>query len=166
MNEGWLNQAAAGQIANVGGYQLGGQINPNGDWHDSFVGRGAVQVTFKHYYVQTIAVMEKRAEELEAAGDPQSLEDAARIRHSCNAIKADPEQAANPEHTFLFSAAFWQMPDGNGRTGAAKANAGSIFGHMGSYQPEAKRKTAAYERAVAVMKRKLEAEQAADQASA
>lgn len=166
MDEGWLDRAARGQIAGVGGYQQGGAINPNGDWHDSFVGRGAVQVTFRYYYVQAIAVMEKRAEELEAAGDPVSLEDAARILRSCNAIKADPEQAANPEHTFLFSAAFWQMPDGNGRTGAAKANAGNIFGHMGSYQPEAKKKTAAFERAVAVMTRKLEAEAANDQASA
>lgn len=166
MDEGWLNRAAAGQIAGVGGYHQGGAINPNGDWHDSFVGRGAVQVTFRYYYVQAIAVMEKRAEELEAAGDPVSLEDAARIRRSCNAVKADPEQAANPEHTFLFSSAFWQMPDGNGRTGVAKANAGNIFGHMGSYQPEAKKKTAAYDRAVAVMTRKLEAEAAADRASA
>lgn len=166
MDEGWLNRAAAGQIAGVGGYHQGGAINPNGDWHDSFVGRGAVQVTFRYYYVQAIAVMEKRAEELEAAGDPVSLEDAARIRRSCNAVKADPEQAANPEHTFLFSSAFWQMPDGNGRTGVAKANAGNIFGHMGSYQPEAKKKTAAYDRAVAVMTRKLEAEAAADQVAA
>ncbi len=165
MDEGWLDRAAAGQIAGVNGYQQGGAINPNGDWHDSFVGRGAVQVTFRYYYVQAIAVMEKRAEELEAAGDPESMADAARIRRSCNAIKADPEQAANPEHTFLFSAAFWQMPDGNGRTGAAKANNGNMFGHMGSYQPEEKKKRAAYDRAVAVMTRKLAAEAAAEAAT-
>jgi len=98
-----------------------------------FQGRGPVQVTWEHGYVQTIAYLETRAEELAAQADQASAEEqglggeggasipggsdklrrqADVARRAVDAIKLDPAEAANSEYAFLFSAAFMQMAGG------------------------------------------------------
>lgn len=140
-------------------YETGGSINPVGDWQKSFIGRGPIQVTHRHYYVQVIAVMQKRAEELEAK-DPKSPE-AAKLRTAIDKIAKDPREAANPEYAFLFSAAFMKMPDDAGVTGDAKASAGQVTSWMGKQPAEAKKnKDAAYKVAHEVLMKKWDAQQA------
>jgi len=98
-----------------------------------FQGRGPVQVTWESGYVQTIAYLETRAEELAAQADQASAEEqglggeggasvpggSAKLREQADlarkavdAIKQDPAEAANPDYAFLFSAAFMQMAGG------------------------------------------------------
>lgn len=159
LDEGWLNRAAAGQVSGVAGYEYGGSINPTGDWDDSFIGRGPIQVTHRHYYAQCLAVLEHRAEELEA-DDPESA-DAARIREAVDAIKADPSQAANPDYAFLFSAAFMKMADGRGVRGDEKAAQGQVTSWMGPQHADMKVvKETAYRRARDVLMRKATSEPA------
>jgi hypothetical protein len=112
LNTKWLDKAAAGQVAGVGGYEKGGAINPEGDWTHSFIGRGPVQVTFRFYYVQALATMEQRADELRKE-DPESPE-AAQLQEAVDAIKKDPANASDTRYTFLFSAAFMKMKDSKG----------------------------------------------------
>lgn len=85
------------------------------DYPPEFKGRGPVQVTFKHGYVQAIAYLEKRADELDheagaAVADPATashLKDLAiAARRAAEAIMRDPGAAAEPRYAFLFSAAF------------------------------------------------------------
>jgi hypothetical protein len=92
-----------------------------------------VQVTWESGYVQTIAYLETRAEELAAQADQASAEEqglggeggasipggstklrkqADLARRAVDAIKQDPTEAANPDYAFLFSAAFMQMAGG------------------------------------------------------
>jgi predicted chitinase len=163
LNETWLNKAAAKRIPGVINYEPGGSINPMSDWQKSFIGRGPVQVTHRHYYVQAIAVLEKRAEELEKA-DPKSS-DAKDIREAIDHIKSDPRQAANPKYAFFFSAAFMKMPDSaKGTRGDVKATKGQVTSWMGKQTKAAeKKKRAAYKKAFGVLKAKydLEREEAA-----
>ena len=58
LNEGHLDMAADGKLPNHDGYRLGGSINRNGNWHESFIGRGPVQVTHRKGYLWALAVME------------------------------------------------------------------------------------------------------------
>lgn len=140
-------------------YEMGGSINPVGDWQKSFIGRGPIQVTHRHYYVQVIAVMQKRAEELEAQN--KNSPEAAKLRTAIDKIARDPREAANPEYAFLFSAAFMKMPDDSGVTGDTKASAGQVTSWMGQQPTEAKKnKDAAYAAAHAVLMKKWEAQQA------
>ncbi|MGZ5130279.1 MAG: eCIS core domain-containing protein [Caldimonas sp.] len=140
---------------NVINYERGGSINYNDDWNESFIGRGPIQVTHRHYYVQVLAVMEHRADELEAA-DPDSPE-AKSLREAVKQISADPRQAANPQYAFLFSAAFMKMADDKGVRGDVKASRGQVTSWMGQ-QPAAAQadKDQAYARAHAVLIRKWE----------
>ena len=110
LDNGYFERAAAGQIKNVGGYQPGGTIHAkNGaGWDQAFIGRGATQVTGRDYYIQCIAILEKRAAELDQE-DPNG-EDTKRIHEAITNIKADPAQAGNPKYAFLFSAAHLKMP--------------------------------------------------------
>jgi hypothetical protein len=59
--------------------------------------------------------MERHARELEAkAYDlPHASENAQLCRKAAKAVKADPRQAANPEYTFLVSAAFMKNKGGD-----------------------------------------------------
>jgi predicted chitinase len=170
--EKWLNDAAAGKIPNVAGYKKGGSINPTGNWQESFIGRGPIQVTHRHYYVQCIAILENRARELEAeakkeygatgAYDEEATneEDALRLYEAAAAIKADPAQAANPKYAFLISAAFMKMKDGNGRAGDAKASKGQVTSWMGPQHKDMKvKKDSAYGKAIKVLKRKVSSEE-------
>jgi hypothetical protein len=119
----WLDEAAkdpakrnpktARQFENVTGYEPRGTIN-TGNWARSFIGRGPIQVTHRHNYVQVIAILEHRYEEL-----PKGSDDAKLVREAIDRIKADPGQAANPRYAFLFSAGFMKMkaPDMPDATG-------------------------------------------------
>lgn len=90
-------------------FPKGGDVNPLGNFE--FIGRGPVQVTHRSEYVETIAMLEKTAEqyEKEAAapgGNSKATASAQLAREAAAAVKADPRQAANPKYAFLFSAAF------------------------------------------------------------
>lgn len=82
-------------------YPVGKNVNPMGKFE--FIGRGPVQVTHRGEYVETIAMLEKTAAQYKADGDEKS---AAVAREAAREIKIDPNQAANPKYSFLFSAAF------------------------------------------------------------
>lgn len=82
-------------------------VNPFGNFE--FIGRGPVQVTHRPEYVETIAMLEKTAEQYDkeaAAGNMKARSSAQLAHEAADAIKADPRQAANPKYAFLFSAAF------------------------------------------------------------
>lgn len=141
-------------------YETGGTIDPAGDWDRSFIGRGPVQVTHRHAYVQAIAVLERRAEELEQAA-PQS-QDTRDLREAVTRLKADPRAAADPKITFLFSAAFMKTPDSaKGIRGDVKATQGQVTSWMGK-QPQAieKKKRQHFEKARKVLMHKYDLEQA------
>lgn len=82
-------------------YPKGGSVNPGGNFE--FIGRGPVQVTHEHQYVETLAMLDRTAAQYAAAGDKKSE---AQVLEAAAAIKRDPKQAANPKYAFLFSAAF------------------------------------------------------------
>lgn len=154
----WLNKAAAGKIPNVINYEPGGSINPAKDWQKSFIGRGPIQVTHRHMYVQTLAVMEKRAEELEK--ENADSQDAKDLREAIDKIKTDPREAANPKYAFLFSAAFMKMPDDTGVRGDVKASKGQVTSWMGQQPSEAKKdKQKAYKKAYDVLYEQYRQEQ-------
>jgi predicted chitinase len=88
-------------------YAKGGSVNPLGEFE--FIGRGPVQVTHKAEYVEVIAMLEKAAGQYQAeakAGDAKAKEYAELALKAAKDIKADPRKAADPEYTFLVSAAF------------------------------------------------------------
>jgi predicted chitinase len=124
-------------------------IDPIGDW--SFIGRGPLQVTHRANYVQTLAYLEKQAEAEEAAGRKDR---AVRLRETVDAVKADPKQASNPRHTFLFSAAYMRMAGGDVRSAkkSAKTFGGkgpeSVWMTGGHTDPQATKKAAAWGRAL------------------
>jgi hypothetical protein len=97
LNKGSLNTS----------FHKGGDVNPFGNLE--FIGRGPVQVTHRSEYVETIAMLEKTAEQYErdaVRGDKKATASAQLAREAAAAVKADPRQAANPKYAFLFSAAF------------------------------------------------------------
>ncbi len=161
LNSTYLDNAAAGKEKvgefKVKGYKLGGSINKKaGDWSQSFIGRGPVQVTHDYGYVQTLAVLEKRWEELKDAQDgSQEADDRALCEEALVAIKADPSQAANPKYAFLFAAAYMKRPTSNdlrSRPGDQLASGGSSAGFMGK-QPKERgaEKAAVFRKAVEVL---------------
>ena len=166
LNTSWLDKAATGKVVNPDGsvtkvvnYEPGGSINPMTDWQQSFVGRGPIQVTHRHFYVQALAVMENRAEELEKKY--KNSQDAKDLREAIDAIKVDPRQAANPKYAFMFSAAFMKMPDDEGVRGDVKATKGQVTSWMGFQPSDAKKdKEKAYAEAVKMLMPKWEEDQA------
>jgi hypothetical protein len=182
----WLNEAATGTVTDpdgskrkVVGYEPGGSIHPlsEPDWQKSFIGRGPLQVTHKHNYVQVIAVMEKRADELkkraedfaqkrkqEGSTNPNEItplvsKDELELREAIAKVKTDPREAANPKYAFMFSAAFMKMPDDKGERGDVKATRGSVTGWMGAQPPEAKaNKDRAYWLAYSMLLKKWKAD--------
>jgi uncharacterized protein DUF4157 len=136
----------------------------------TFIGRGAIQATFKTSYVQAIEFMVKRAEDLrtQAAGMPDgpdktdALNKASELDAAADAIKAEPRNAADPKYAFLFSAAYMQMSP------MVKSSAGGFTnsGMTGGYSDrQGGKKQAAYAKAVEILKRHA-AEDAAKDADA
>jgi hypothetical protein len=97
-----------------------------------FIGRGPIQVTWEAGYVQSIAYIEARGEQLAAEAttaeqaSPGSQE-AKRLRELADlaaeaktAIKGDITEAANPKYTFLFSTALMHITRGVKRSANLK----------------------------------------------
>lgn len=145
-------------------FETGGSINPKADWQQSFIGRGPIQVTHRHGYVQVIAVLEQRFEEMEK--ETPGSQDAKDLREAIDKIKTDPREAANPKYAFLFSAGFMKMPDVSptpgvpGVRGDVKATQGRVTDWMGS-QPDKiqKRKQTAFDAAKKVLMEHWQREQ-------
>jgi len=107
-------------------------IDPNEEGKWPFIGRGPVQVTHKQEYLKTLAVVQRRADDLRAEAlqealsqitmtDPaqrarseqvarQKIAQSARLTQLVSAVMRDPTQASRPEFAFLFSAAFAKKP--------------------------------------------------------
>jgi predicted chitinase len=111
-------------------------VNPGGQKGDfEFIGRGPVQVTNRFNYAEVIAVIEiageqyeKEAKELAAKNpkDPKVKEyegHADLAKRATKAIKADPHEAANPEYTFLVSAAYMKRRHSDKAVGWASPGA-------------------------------------------
>lgn len=91
--------------------QINAASNPT--YQDTFIGRGPVQVTHDYEYVKCLVLLEEMAK-------TATPKDRAVIDKAVAAIKKDPRQAANPEYSFLFSAAF--MHESGGTKSAASVN--------------------------------------------
>jgi len=80
-------------------------VNPHGKFE--FIGRGPVQVTGQFNYVEMLALLEKTEEYYKGPGNKEKdAKEFADLAHRARvAVKADPQQAANPDFTFLVSAA-------------------------------------------------------------
>ncbi|MCP3804184.1 DUF4157 domain-containing protein [Allokutzneria sp. A3M-2-11 16] len=105
------------------------EINPDGkSW--AFRGRGPLQVTGRGNYHQTIAVLERAAEQYRAEGDTAAAD---RCQAAVDAIKGDPKEAARPEYAFLFSAAFMKGKRGD--------RSGTSFSWMGAQPKQGDKET-------------------------
>jgi hypothetical protein len=136
-------------------YERGGSIN-TGDWQHGFIGRGPVQVTHRHNYIQAVAVLERRTEELEI--ENPSSPDLPPLLEAIAKIKKDPAEASNPRYGFLLSAAFMKLPrnpdtaGGKVERGDEKANRGLVTNWMGKQlAAPRKKKQKAYDAAVRVL---------------
>ena len=85
----------------------------------AFKGRGPVQVTFEAGYVQSLAYLELRADQLEEEAKTKSepeksllLDQAGKARAAVAAIQADSSAAAKAEYGFLLSAAYMHWTKG------------------------------------------------------
>ena len=104
-----------------------------------FIGRGPIQVTWEAGYVQAIAYVEARGEQLEAEaaaleatapGTPEVTrlrELAALAKEAKTAIKGDITEAANPKYTFLFSTALMHITRGVKRSANLKGVSSPAF---------------------------------------
>jgi len=93
-----------------------------------FIGRGPVQVTWSSGYIRALAYMEVEAERLQKAGQQTEAQE---LATAVRAIKGDIKQAANPEYTFVFSAAFMHAVGGVERA-AGLAGTQPTFGGAGA----------------------------------
>jgi hypothetical protein len=110
--------------------------NSKTDNYKPFVGRGPLHTTFEEGYIQALAYLEKKAEQLEqvaqtkeqeannwetqlspegenyaraalALADARSARKKSDLaREACQAIKGDLKEAANPKYSFIFGAAY------------------------------------------------------------
>lgn len=115
------------------------EIGASGRKYAPFIGRGPIQVTWEAGYVQAIAYIEARGEQLaaEAAtleqatpGSPEAKrlgELAALAAEAKVAIKGDIAEAANPKYTFLFSTALMHITRGVKRSANLKGVASPAF---------------------------------------
>ena len=131
--------------------------NPE-SFDDTFVGRGPIQVTFRTSYVQTLAVMQKRAEDLraeaavteDAAAKSEALKKAGELEAAVDEIKANPKMAADPKYAFLFSAAYMQWSPMVRNSPGGFTNAGMTGGHA---DRQGEKKQRGYAKAVEILKR-------------
>jgi predicted chitinase len=122
----WMDDPTKVQLNTTdlaGRYAKGGTVNPGGNFE--FIGRGPVQVTHKAEYVEVIAMLEKAADQYQKeanAGDVKAKEYAELARKAAKDIKADPRKAADPEYTFLVSAAFMKKRGADVSAATVKTN--------------------------------------------
>ncbi|SPE40621.1 hypothetical protein SBA3_3800013 [Candidatus Sulfopaludibacter sp. SbA3] len=144
-------------------YKKGKDVNPLGN--AEFIGRGPVQVTHKPEYVEALALIERAGKDYRKkgdAGDKEAAAFASLCERAVKEIKADSRQAANPEFTFLFSAAFLKgkgadVSAANKVPGAPWKGTGPVGGgEFKKDSPQAKAlpiKAAAYERIYCILMR-------------
>jgi hypothetical protein len=104
-----------------------------------FIGRGPIQVTWEAGYIQALAYVELRGEQLEAeAADLESKtpkspeaarkrELAALAKEAATAIKRDIKEAANPKYAFLFSLGAMELTRGVKRSANLKGISSPSF---------------------------------------
>ncbi len=162
LNKNFLNKQYP---ADVKGDTRRATIDPEKDGSWAFLGHGPLQVTHQREHLQTLAVLEKLAEQYELAGDDESKRRATTIRQAVAAIKKDPSEAANPAYAFLFSAGFMAMRGAETKTWVNQhysfAGTGGESSWMTGGIPEknpaaATGKAKAYERAVAELSKDAE----------
>ena len=163
LDTGWLNKAWP--ELEYEAYKMGHDINPGSDttWQSSYIGRGPVQVTGRVNYKKTLKRLEKMADEYEAYGNTDAAE---KIRQAVDKISTDPRQAANPRYTFLFSAAYMKVVEGDKKVAnvgkeATFTGTGPESGWVTGNKKETEAwkvrdKAAAWRRALEVLKRKAE----------
>jgi hypothetical protein len=111
----------------------------------TFIGRGPIQVTHRHGYMQTLMYMEKQHDSMPEGRDKDLL------REAIVAIKKEPREAANPRYSFLFSAAYMH------RSYMVQRKSFTTAGMSGgATDPKLDVKTQTFNRALAVLKRKKE----------
>jgi predicted chitinase len=106
-------------------------VNPGGKFE--FIGRGPVQVTHNWGYTEVIAMLEKAAEDYKAeaalSSSPEAKTEAEKYatlaQRAADAVKANPQRAADPEFTFLFSAAHMKRTGAD--VGVASAKVGATW---------------------------------------
>jgi hypothetical protein len=104
-----------------------------------FIGRGPIQVTWEAGYVQALAYVELRGEQLEAEaldletktpGSPEAARKrqlAALAKEATTAIKGDIKEAANPKYAFLFSLGAMELTRGVKRSANLKGISSPSF---------------------------------------
>jgi hypothetical protein len=104
-----------------------------------FIGRGPIQVTWEAGYIQALAYVELRGEQLEAEavdletktpGSPEVVrkrELAALAKEATTAIKGDIKEAANPKYAFLFSLGAMELTRGVKRSANLKGISSPAF---------------------------------------
>ena len=104
-----------------------------------FIGRGPIQVTWEAGYIQALAYVELRGEQLEAEAtdleskSPKSPEAArkrelaALAKEAATAIKRDIKEAANPKYAFLFSLGAMELTRGVKRSANLKGISSPSF---------------------------------------
>ncbi|HWT02996.1 MAG TPA: DUF4157 domain-containing protein [Pyrinomonadaceae bacterium] len=105
-------------------YEKMTSVNPGGNYE--FIGRGPIQVTHRHEYVEVIAMLEKAADQYKAEadkGDAKAKEYSELARKAAREIKANPAKAADPQYTFLVSAAYMKKFGSDVRAAQVKTGA-------------------------------------------
>ena len=104
-----------------------------------FIGRGPIQVTWEAGYIQALAYVELRGEQLEAEaadletktpGSPEAARKrqlAALAKEATTAIKGDIKEAANPKYAFLFSLGAMELTRGVKRSANLKGISSPSF---------------------------------------
>ena len=104
-----------------------------------FIGRGPIQVTWEAGYIQALAYVELRGEQLEAEaadletktpGSPEAARKrqlAALAKEATTAIKGDIKEAANPKYAFLFSLGAMELTRGVKRSANLKGISSPAF---------------------------------------
>jgi hypothetical protein len=104
-----------------------------------FIGRGPIQVTWEAGYIQALAYVELRGEQLEAEateletktpGTPEAARKrrlAALAKEAATAIKGDIKEAANPKYAFLFSLGAMELTRGVKRSANLKGISSPTF---------------------------------------
>lgn len=85
-----------------------------------FWGRGPVQVTWREMYLQTLAYLQARINQMRDSNPYDK--DLPAAEAALAAIKRTPAAASNPQFTFLFSAAYMHMTSGVKRSASVGAN--------------------------------------------
>ena len=139
---------------------------PGLSWNESFIGRGALQVTLRLGYLQAVATLMKRARQWDdgsLSDDPyEGVEAASRLQETIDAVLANPFHGGLPENAFLLSAGHAKNPAltfdraalqtrKSPSAASFRKGAASAWMRGGHSDPLGDEKFAAYERALRVL---------------